>query len=93
MVVTGDTRTDQVVHRWKAAEDGPLAKLLAATGYSYLALGSIWPPDEACILEPALEAVAADPQRGLIAVPHEPACQPSNAWRPQHRPMAWNPSV
>jgi 3-deoxy-D-manno-octulosonic-acid transferase len=70
--VTGDTRTDQVVHRWKASEEGPLARHLRATGLRYLALGSIWPPDEACILEPALEAVTASERRGLVLVPHEP---------------------
>lgn len=70
--ITGDTRTDQVVHRWKEAENGPLAKLLQEMPYRYLALGSIWPSDEATVLRPALQAIAGDPGLGIILVPHEP---------------------
>ncbi len=70
--VTGDTRTDQVVHRWKEAEKGNLRKLLDEAPWRYLALGSIWPPDEECILQPVLDALSADGQLGLILVPHEP---------------------
>ncbi len=70
--VTGDTRTDQVVHRWREAESGPLARMLGETPWRYLALGSIWPPDEERILHPALRAVADDEHLGLILVPHEP---------------------
>lgn len=70
--VTGDTRTDQVIDRYESARDGPLAKLLRAQRYRYLVLGSIWPSDEEAVLGPALEAIAASDDLGLLLVPHEP---------------------
>jgi 3-deoxy-D-manno-octulosonic-acid transferase len=70
--VTGDTRTDQVIHRFERSREGPLAKALRAQPHRYVVLGSIWPSDEEVILAPALEAVAAQDDVGLILVPHEP---------------------
>ncbi len=70
--VTGDTRTDQVVHRYRQSEGGPLSKLLAASEYRYLALGSVWPADLPCILSPVLEQLQRDESLGAILVPHEP---------------------
>jgi 3-deoxy-D-manno-octulosonic-acid transferase len=75
VVVTGDTRTDQVVHRWRKAEDGALQKLLSKQPWRYVTLGSIWPEDEAVILRPSLERLQSDSKSGLIAVPHEPTEQ------------------
>ncbi len=70
--VTGDTRTDQVVHRWEAAANGPLATALEGTSFDYFALGSIWPADEDLILTAALKEGLAEDRRGLVLVPHEP---------------------
>jgi len=70
--VTGDTRTDQVVHRYRQAEGGPLSRLLQGNQYRYLALGSVWPTDLPCILPPALNELKRDEALGAILVPHEP---------------------
>jgi 3-deoxy-D-manno-octulosonic-acid transferase len=75
VTITGDTRADQVIHRARNTEDGPLAQALRATGYRYLALASIWPSDEENVLDPALNAVASREDWGLILVPHEPRPQ------------------
>jgi 3-deoxy-D-manno-octulosonic-acid transferase len=72
VTVTGDTRAEQVVHRWRAAEQSPLAQALAVHGWRYIALGSVWPADEGVVLAPALDALQARSDVGLIAVPHEP---------------------
>ena len=60
------------VYRWRDAEGGPLTRALADHEYRYVALGSIWPADEAVILEPALAAAVRNGGVGLILVPHEP---------------------
>ncbi len=70
ITVTGDMRVDQVVHRHEQNAQAP--SQLAATATSYIALGSIWPQDEAVVLEPALEAVTTRPDWGIVAAPHEP---------------------
>lgn len=71
--VTGDTRVDQVVHRWEAAEDAPLVRAFAAAGWKYLMLGSCWPPGEERVLGPFADALARHQDLGLIIAPHEPS--------------------
>jgi 3-deoxy-D-manno-octulosonic-acid transferase len=72
ILITGDTRTDQVIHRYEEADEGSLQRALNGQDFRYLALGSIWPADEKVILEPVLDRLDQDSSLGLIAVPHEP---------------------
>lgn len=72
ITVTGDTRTDQVIHRWQSSEDGPLARALGSSGWRYVALGSIWPADEEVVLTAATKSVRLHEGVGLVTCPHEP---------------------
>lgn len=83
VVVTGDTRYDQV---WRRAHDAdPAAGLLArlASDRPTLVAGSTWPADEAQLL-PALARVRATmPAMRVILAPHEvtpPHVEPILAW-------------
>ena len=70
--VTGDTRVEQVILRYEAAQDGPVASLLKEPGRRNLILGSTWPPDENLwlpVLHPLLERF---PDLRVILTPHEP---------------------
>ena len=71
VVVTGDTRYDQVWQRAQAAnrESGLLARL-ASPRPTFIA-GSTWPPDEAVLLDGILRARASIPALRVIIAPHE----------------------
>jgi 3-deoxy-D-manno-octulosonic-acid transferase len=70
--VTGDTRVEQVIVRFEAAQDGPIAALLKTPGRRNLILGSTWPPDENLwlpVMKPILERF---PDLRVVLTPHEP---------------------
>jgi 3-deoxy-D-manno-octulosonic-acid transferase len=71
VVVTGDTRYDQVWQRAQAAnrETGLLARLASARP-TFIA-GSTWPPDEAVLLDGILRARSRIPAMRTIIAPHE----------------------
>lgn len=72
IVITGDTRYDQVRERARRADrQGPLLGPLASSRPTLVA-GSTWPSDEAVLL-PAWAVVRRDlPEARLIIAPHEP---------------------
>ena len=71
--VTGDTRAEQVILRWEAAQAGPTAAALRRLGGRLLILGSTWPPDEKLWL-PVLARLRADhPDVRVVLTPHEPS--------------------
>jgi len=70
--VTGDTRAEQVLTRFEAAEDGGLAARLATWGSQRLILGSTWPRDEALWWPVLPDLLDAYPGLNVILVPHEP---------------------
>ncbi len=72
VTVTGDTRIDQVVRRYEAAHDGPVAARLRARGGRRLVLGSTWPPDEKLWLPVLPDLLARFPDLHVVLVPHEP---------------------
>ena len=71
VVVTGDTRYDQVWQRAQAAnrESGLLARLGSARP-TFIA-GSTWPPDETVLLDGILKARGSIPALRVIIAPHE----------------------
>lgn len=70
--VTGDTRAEQVILRWEAAQGGPVAAALQALGGRLLVLGSTWPPDEQLWL-PVLARLRKEcPKARIVLTPHEP---------------------
>jgi 3-deoxy-D-manno-octulosonic-acid transferase len=72
IVVTGDTRYDQVWSRAQRVDrDAPMLSRLRSTSVTLVA-GSTWPPDEAVLL-PAFESLRrAGIDARLIVAPHEP---------------------
>lgn len=70
--VTGDTRAEQVIRRFEAAQGGPTATLLGSLGGRRLVLGSTWPPDEALWLPVLPELASRFPDLRVVIVPHEP---------------------
>jgi 3-deoxy-D-manno-octulosonic-acid transferase len=70
ITVTGDTRFDRVMERWRARREQ--AAGLAADGARTLIAGSTWPPDEARLLPAAARLLAEHPALRLVVVPHEP---------------------
>ncbi len=70
--VTGDTRVEQVILRYEAAQDGPVAALLKRPGHRNLILGSTWPPDENLWLPVLKELLDLFPDLRVILTPHEP---------------------
>lgn len=70
--VTGDTRAEQVILRWEAAQGGPVAAALQALGGRLLILGSTWPPDEQLWLPILPRLRAACPDARIVLTPHEP---------------------
>jgi 3-deoxy-D-manno-octulosonic-acid transferase len=70
--VVGDSRVDQVVHRFERAAEAALPRTLAETGWRYLILGSVWPADENVVLGPSLDLLQHDARAGLVIAPHEP---------------------
>ncbi len=73
IVVTGDTRYDQVWLRAQRVDRaGPMLSRLRSTRPTIVA-GSTWPPDEAVLL-PAIQSLRATiPDLRLIIAPHEPS--------------------
>ena len=72
IVVTGDTRAEQVRHRFEASAGGPVATALCARGRRRLVLGSTWPPDEALWLPVLPDLLRDRPDLSVVIVPHEP---------------------
>lgn len=72
VMVTGDTRAEQVLRRFEASREGPVAAALRAWGGRRLILGSTWPPDERLWLEALGPLAAAHPDLKVVAAPHEP---------------------
>jgi len=75
IVVTGDTRYDQVWLRAQRVDRAsPMLARLRSTRPTIVA-GSTWPPDEAVLL-PAFESLRnTNPELRLIIAPHEPSSQ------------------
>jgi len=71
--VTGDTRAEQVILRWEAAQAGPTAAALRRLGGRLLILGSTWPPDEKLWLPVLARLRAAHPDVRVVLTPHEPS--------------------
>jgi len=72
VTVTGDTRVEQVILRYEAAQAGETAARLRQLGGRLLILGSTWPPDEKLWL-PVLDQLLDDvPDLRVILTPHEP---------------------
>jgi 3-deoxy-D-manno-octulosonic-acid transferase len=70
--VTGDTRVEQVILRYEAAEDGATASRLKSLGGRLLILGSTWPPDEKLWLPILKELLESQPDLRVVLTPHEP---------------------
>lgn len=67
--VTGDTRFDRVMERWK--QRGASAFTLPAGGPTLIA-GSTWPPDEERLLPALARLLREDARIRVVLVPHEP---------------------
>jgi 3-deoxy-D-manno-octulosonic-acid transferase len=75
VTVAGDTRVEQVILRYEAAEDGPIASHLKKLGGRLMILGSTWPPDENLWLPVLKELLTETPDLRLVLTPHEPAAE------------------
>jgi 3-deoxy-D-manno-octulosonic-acid transferase len=87
VVVSGDTRYDQVAARAAAVDrTSPLLAPLASAAPTLVA-GSTWPADEAILLAAWRTVRAALPAARLIIAPHEPTeshLAPIEAWGAAH---------
>ncbi len=87
VVVSGDTRYDQVASRAAAVErSSPLLAPLASAAPTLVA-GSTWPADEAVLLAAWRMVRGALPAARLIIAPHEPTeshLAPIEAWGAAH---------
>lgn len=72
VTVAGDTRVEQVILRFEAAQDGPTATRLKQLGGRLFILGSTWPPDEKLWLPVMAALLATTPDLRLVLTPHEP---------------------
>jgi len=70
--VTGDTRVEQVILRFEAAEGGETSSRLQELGGRLLILGSTWPPDEKLWMPILPDLLAAVPDLRVVLTPHEP---------------------
>ena len=70
--VTGDTRVEQVILRYEAAQPGDTATRLRELGGRLLILGSTWPPDEKLWLPVLGELLGSFPDLRVVLTPHEP---------------------
>jgi len=70
--VTGDTRVEQVILRYEAAQAGETAARLRELGGRLLILGSTWPPDEKLWLPVLGELLDSSPDLRVVLTPHEP---------------------
>jgi 3-deoxy-D-manno-octulosonic-acid transferase len=68
--VTGDTRFDRVMERWRARRGEALDFL--SDGSPTLIAGSTWPPDEARLLPAVARLLREHAALRLVVVPHEP---------------------
>ncbi len=73
VVVSGDTRAEQVLLRYDAAAADALPARLAAWGEQRLVLGSTWPPDEALWWPVLPDLLDERPGLRIVLVPHEPS--------------------
>ncbi len=72
MVITGDTRYDQVVYRSRHAREKAEKLPLDIKNRIYFMLGSIWDTDETVVIPPAIRILHEFPDICLLATPHEP---------------------
>lgn len=72
VLVTGNTRTEQVMRRYEQTATGPTAAALAQAGGRRLVLGSTWPPDEALWLPILPELLQRFDDLQVVLTPHEP---------------------
>ena len=72
VTVTGDTRVEQVILRYEAAQDGATAARLKGLGGRIMVLGSTWPPDEKLWLPVLPRLLAEFPDLKVVLTPHEP---------------------
>ncbi len=73
IVVDGDSRSDQVVRRRRAAQRTSIAPALRTEPRPWtLVAGSTWGPDEALLVPAWHDAAGGDPASRLVLVPHEP---------------------
>ncbi len=72
VTVTGDTRVEQVILRYEAAQAGETAARLRQLGGRLLILGSTWPPDEKLWLPVLRQLLDNFPDLRVILTPHEP---------------------
>ena len=68
--VTGDTRFDRVMERWRVRRDGGLD--LPNDGAPTLIAGSTWPPDEVRLLPAVARLLREHAALRFVVVPHEP---------------------
>jgi 3-deoxy-D-manno-octulosonic-acid transferase len=73
LIITGDTRYDQVWARAAAApRDGAMLTGLAGADRPTIVAGSTWPPDERVVLEAWMAMRARVSALRLVLAPHEP---------------------
>ena len=85
--VTGDTRADQVIRRWEAAQGGATSpRACARLGGRLLVLGSTWPPDEKLWLPVLADLLAAHPDLRVVLTPARAVCR--RGWRPWSAQLA-----
>jgi len=72
VTVTGDTRVEQVILRFEAAQAGETAARLRELGGRLLILGSTWPPDEKLWMPVLGQLLESFPDLRVVLTPHEP---------------------
>jgi len=72
VTVTGDTRVEQVILRYEAAQAGATCERLRHLGGRLFVLGSTWPPDEKLWLPGLGRLLKEFPDVRLVLTPHEP---------------------
>ncbi|MCP4292034.1 MAG: hypothetical protein GY780_09415 [bacterium] len=70
--ITGDTRVEQVILRFEAAQDGATATELKNLNSRLLILGSTWPPDEKLWLPILPQLINSFADLKVVLTPHEP---------------------
>jgi 3-deoxy-D-manno-octulosonic-acid transferase len=72
LIVTGDTRFDQVVYRSQGAAEKARTLPFAKEGKKFLMLGSIWENDAEVVMPPTVSILKEYPDLYSIITPHEP---------------------
>lgn len=72
VTVAGDTRVEQVILRFEAAKDGPVASKLKTLGGRLMILGSTWPPDEDLWFPVLTDLLTKFDDLRVVLTPHEP---------------------